>query len=180
RRQGSRRIARACAALMLVLVALPAIAASQSTGPAAPLDYVIGIGDVLQVSVWAHPELDRSVIVNPLGNITLPPIGEVKAAGSKPQQLADRLGERLTAYLRSGTPTATITVTAFVSQSVYISGAVSRPGRYGAPTPPPILDVLNMAGGAATNADLSRVQIFRRGGTGPHQMVVDVDTAMRE
>jgi polysaccharide export outer membrane protein len=179
RRHRSRTIARACAALMLVLVGLPSVAAGQAATPA-PDNYVIGIGDVLQVSVWGHTELDRTVTVNVQGDITLTPVGEIKAAGSTTKQLADRIVDRLTTYLRTGTPTVTVTVTDFVSQSVFVSGAVARPGRYGAPAPPPIFDVLNMAGGALNSADLSRVVIFRRGGTGPHQQLVDVDSALRQ
>jgi len=157
------------AALLLVLA--PARARAE--------EYVIGAEDVLQVSVWMHPELERSVTVRADGSIVLPPIGEVKAAGQTPTQLGARLADRLSTYLRQ-TTTVTVSVTQYLSQSVYVSGAVAKPGRYGFERVPSVLDVINQAGGATTGADLTQVQVVRREGERGRPMVVDVARALRE
>jgi protein involved in polysaccharide export with SLBB domain len=52
-----------------------------------------------------------------------------------------------------------------MSQSVFVSGAVARPGRYGFERIPGLIDALSQAGGALSRADLSRVQMVRRMGT---------------
>ena len=165
--------------LMLALVAMPRAASSQAVTPP-PAEYKVGIEDVLQISVWSHPELERTVTVDAQGNIAVPPVGDVKAAGLTTRQLSDRIADRLASYLRQGATTVTVIVKDYVSQSVYVSGAVGRPGRYGAVTPPPLFDALNLAGGASPSGDLSRVTIIRRAGAGPHQITVDVAAAMRE
>ncbi|MBI5709106.1 MAG: polysaccharide biosynthesis/export family protein [Candidatus Eisenbacteria bacterium] len=147
---------------------------------AAPLraeEYTIGPEDVLQVSVWMHPELERTLPVGTDGEITFPPLGQVKAAGQTPTQLAVRLGDRLSTYLRQ-TTTVTVAVTQYLSRSVYVSGAVARPGRYGFDTIPGLVDVLNQAGGPTPGADLSQVQLLRREGGARKPITVDVARAL--
>jgi protein involved in polysaccharide export with SLBB domain len=172
--------------LFIVGLATAGTAWSQTTPapaatPANPNgEYVIGVGDELQVSVWAHPELERAVVVSRQGTIIFPPVGEIKAIGLTARQLSDRVADRLSTYLRQGASTVTITVKTYASQAVYVSGAVVTPGRYGGETVPTLMEAINMAGGAASNADLNRVTIIRKTGAPPFQITVDVETAMRQ
>lgn len=162
-----------------VVVGALALLALGAAWPACGAEYVIGAEDVLQVSVWMHPELERSVTVDANGNITFPPIGDLKAGGQTPGQLGTRLGDRLSSYLRQ-TATVTVTVTQFMSQSVFVSGAVATPGRYGFEVVPGLLDAINRAGGATAAADLSRVQVIRREGDLQRPVLVDLARALRE
>jgi polysaccharide export outer membrane protein len=73
-------------------------------------DHVLGADDVIAVSVWLHPELERTVTINGSGMITYPPLGEIRAAGLTPRQLGDPLAERLGGFLRQ-TPAVRVTVT---------------------------------------------------------------------
>jgi len=136
-------------------------------------EYLIGPEDVLQVSVWMHPELERSVTVGTGGNITFPPLGDLKAAGQTRDQLAARLADRLSTYLRQ-TATVTVSVSQYLSQSVFVSGAVAKPGRYGFERLPGLLDVISQAGGATAGADLTQVQIIRRDGDLRRPQTVDL------
>lgn len=174
----ARGLVRACA-LLALLTSLPGLAQAQAPA-VTPVEYIIGNGDQLQVAVWGHSEMDRALEVDTQGNVLLPPVGEIKASGLTTRQLSDRIADRLSTYLRQGSATVTVTVRDYVSQSVFVSGAVARPGRYGAPTPPSLYDVINMAGGALANGDLSRVTINRRTGPGARQVIVDVAAAMRD
>jgi polysaccharide export outer membrane protein len=142
-------------------------------------EYVLGPEDVIQISVWMHPELEKTLSVSADGTITFAPIGEVKAGGLTPSQLADRLGDRLSTYLRQ-TTTVTVTVTQFLSRSIFISGAVAKPGRYGFEKIPSLVDAINQAGGAVPGADLTQVQIIRREGDRRRTFTVDVGSAMRD
>jgi polysaccharide export outer membrane protein len=136
-------------------------------------DYVLGPDDVIAISVWMHPELERVVSISSTGMIVFPPVGEVAAAGLTSKQLADRLGDRISAYLRQ-TATVTVTVRDYLSHSVYVTGGVAKPGRYGFETIPNLVDVINQAGGALTGSDLSRVQVVRQDGSQRRTLVVDV------
>jgi polysaccharide export outer membrane protein len=156
-----------------------ALAISLAAGPARGEEYIIGTEDVLQVSVWMHPELERAVTVGADGSITFPPVGDLKAGGQTPNQLATRLADRLSSYLRQ-TATVTVTVTQYLSQSVFVSGGVATPGRYGFERLPGVIDVISQAGGAIAGADLARVQIIRREGDLRRPQTVDVARALRE
>lgn len=142
-------------------------------------DYVLGPEDVVQLSVWLHPELERSLTVNAEGTVMVPPVGEIKASGMTAKQLSDRIADRLSAYLRQ-TTTVTVTVTQFMSRSVYVSGAVSKPGRYGFEQMPSLVDVLSAAGGAVAGADLANVQVVRRDGEVRRTLPADVSAVLRD
>jgi polysaccharide export outer membrane protein len=159
------------------VLALPAVLLW--AGPAQAQDYVLGPDDVIEVSVWLHKDLDRTVTINSSGMITFPPLGEIQATGLTPRQLGDRLAERLGGLLRQ-TVAVTATVTQFMSHSVFLSGAVARPGRYGFERMPSLIDVIGQAGGALPGADLSRVQVVRQEGEARTLLVADVASALRD
>lgn len=161
------------AAMLLALVVMLA------PGRARAEDYIIGAEDVLAVSVYLHPELERSATVDANGSVTFPPVGEVKAAGLTPRQLGDRIGDKLTTYLRQTTQ-VTVTVTGFLSRSVYVTGAVAKPGRFGFERMPTLPDAIAQAGGAAVGSDLSRVQVIRNDGTTRKTIYADVARVLRD
>jgi len=150
--------------------------------PAAPVraeDYILGPDDVIAISVWLHPELERTVAVSATGSIVFPPVGEVTAAGLTPKQLGERLADKVTSYLRQAA-TVTVTVRDFLSHSIFVTGAVARPGRYGFEHIPSVIDVLSAAGGALTGSDLSRVQVVRQDGDQRHTLIADVASVLRD
>lgn len=159
--------------LFAVLLALTVVV------PAFAEDYVLGTEDVIAVSVWLHPELERTVAINADGNVTLPPVGEIKAAGLTTKQLGERIGDRMSAYLRQ-TSTVTVTVTKYLSRSVYVTGSVASPGRYGFERIPSLVEVLGSAGGALTGAQLENVQVVRTENGQRRTLSADVATAMRD
>jgi polysaccharide export outer membrane protein len=175
--------------MMWILVVVPALfvstaaqaAASSSTTTPAPgvTDYQIGVEDVLQISVYTHPELERTVTVDANGTITLPPIGAIKAVGLSPRQLGDQIGDKLSTYLHL-TTAVTVTVTQYMSRSVYVTGAVAKPGRYGFENIPSLPDAIGQAGGAVIGSDLSRVQVVRTEGTQRKTLYADVARVLRD
>lgn len=174
------RLMSVCRRFVPVLFALLALSGLFATaGDARAEDYVLGPEDVVAVSVWLHPELERSVTVNADGNITLPPVGDIKAAGLTTKQLGERIADRLSAYLRQ-TTTVTATVAKYMSRSVFVSGSVATPGRYGFERIPSIVEVLGSAGGALTGANLDNVQVVRMENGVRRTLQADVASAMRE
>jgi polysaccharide export outer membrane protein len=156
-----------------------ALVALMATTPVEAADYVLGPDDVLSISVYLHPELERTATVDAAGNITFPPVGLIKAAGSTPRQLGDRIADKLSTYLRQ-TTAVTVTVTQFMSHSVLVNGAVAKPGRYGFEVMPSLMDVIAQAGGATPGADLARVQVIRRTGTTQRTLYGDVAAVLRD
>jgi polysaccharide export outer membrane protein len=142
-------------------------------------DYVLGADDVLTISVYLHPELERTVSVSAQGLVTFPPLGEIKAAGLTAKQLGDQISDKLSTYLRQ-TSSVTVTVSKFMSQSVFVSGAVAVPGRYGFEKIPSLMEVIGQAGGALPGADLTRVEIIRKEGDARRSFIADVANALKD
>jgi len=112
-------------------------------------NYVIGPEDVLLVDVFDVPELSKlSVEVGNDGNISVPLLGNVKAAGLTQHQLRDELADLWgKKYLQN--PQVMVTIEQFKSRPVSVVGAVAKPGEYYLTGRRTLVEVLAMAGGPA-------------------------------
>jgi polysaccharide export outer membrane protein len=170
---GERAFCIAVSALILAtLVGTSTAVAQQETG------YVIGPGDALSISVWRHPDLDRTIVVRSTGLVTFPPIGDLMAAGRTPTELARDIMQRLRDYTRETTQ-VTVSMAQFNSRAVYLTGQVTAPGRYSFERIPDILQLLSQAGGPLPSADLANVSIVRPAVRGPEIIRVDIASYMR-
>jgi len=115
-------------------------------------DYPIGVGDVIQISVPGVDDFkERTVRVGTEGNIDLPLIGTVRAAGLTEQDLRDKLTHALDKYMYD--PQVDLFVKYYKSRQVAVVGAVRSPGLVtlsGAGET--IIDVLTQAGGTTPAA----------------------------
>ena len=93
-----------------------------------PAEFLLGPEDLLVVTVWRNQDLSREVIIRPDGNISMPLIGDVKAAGLQANELAKRIADRLTEYMAS--PTVSVQVKEVNSYFIYVLGEVTKPGKY--------------------------------------------------
>ena len=140
---------------------------------AAPQGYVIGIGDVLQITVWDHPELTipagsfrdaetSGQQVGEDGYLYYPYVGMVKAAGMNIAALRDVLTKRLSTYIQN--PQLDVRVVAFRSKRVYVVGEVNNPGVLPLnDVPLTIADAISLSGGLTDNAHKSGVNVSRDG-----------------
>jgi len=122
--------------------------------------YVIGPEDVLYIHVWREDALSRTVPVRMDGNISLPLINEVKAAGLTPLKLKENLTERLKEFFEN--PNVSVTVVEANSFKVYVSGQVKTPGVYRLRSETTVLQIIPMAGGFGEWANQRKILIIRK------------------
>lgn len=126
-----------------------------------PEKYQIGPEDLLFVRVWREPDFTLPVAVRPDGKITIPLIGEVRAAGQSPLQLTAMLKQLLLQYLNS--PDVSVFVTEVRSKKFYIDGEVNRPGSFALVTPTSVLEALSRGGGFREFANTKKIRVLRSG-----------------
>jgi polysaccharide biosynthesis/export protein len=127
-----------------------------------PGKYRIGPDDVLDINVFAASELNRVVRVSSNGDISLPLLGCVRAAGLTPVELESHLQDLLRrSYMRD--PHVSVFLRDLQSHPVSVLGAVKTPGVFQVRGPKTLLEVLSFAGGLSDDA--GDTAIILRGAT---------------
>ena len=119
-------------------------------------------GDVLKISFPGAPTLDTTQQVRRDGRITMPLGGEVVAAGLTPNGLEQELIKVYASQLISKEVSVTVVSSSF---TVFVSGAVVRPGKVVSDHPISVLEAVMEAGGFDNvKADMSAVVVTRQEG----------------
>lgn len=121
--------------------------------------YIIGTEDVLSINVWKEPEMSKLVPVRPDGMISLPLLGEIKAAGLTPVQLQEQITTPLKKLMSE--PEVTVMVTEVHSLAFNIVGQVMKPGYYPLTRRMTVLDAIAIAGGFRDFAKQKKVYVLR-------------------
>lgn len=139
----------------------PATAQTEEPASTTP-DYRIAAEDVLDISVWREPDLQKEVIVRPDGGISMPLVGNITAAGLTTAELEDALRSRLSAYI----PDAVVTVSVLQLRGlrIYVTGQVRSPGQFEVGRYIDVLQAITLAGGFTPFANTGKVQVIRREG----------------
>jgi polysaccharide export outer membrane protein len=150
------------AAFFLVMFTAFCAAAQQPPHAAALPDagYVLGPDDQIVTHAMDVPEVsDKPILIGTNGNITLPMVGRVKAAGLTVEQLEAVLDTRLKQYVKD--PQVSVTVVEFRSQPVSVFGAVNKPGVIQLRGRRTLYEILSEAGGPRETAG-STITLTRR------------------
>jgi polysaccharide export outer membrane protein len=127
----------------------------------ASADYKIAPMDTLHITVFQVPDLSGDFDVDLMGNVSLPLVGEVKAADLTTNELdkliTARLGEK---YLQN--PEVNVGLKASARRNVTLDGSVAQPGMYPVNGPTTLIQAVALARGTSTDANPHRVAIFRQ------------------
>ncbi|KHK57112.1 sugar ABC transporter substrate-binding protein [Burkholderia sp. A9] len=145
--------------------------------------YRLGIGDVLQITVWDHPELAAALgtspqnvtrtadptqgfVVDGNGNVQFPYIGDTQAVGRTVDELRGVLRAKLSMVFIN--PQLTVRVASYRAKQMYVDGEVHAPGvQQINDVPMTLYEAISRAGGFTAAADQSRMTLVRDGVTYP-------------
>jgi len=124
--------------------------------------YLIGPGDILEVKVWRHPDLDTTMVVRPDGKISFPLIGSLSVCDLTTRTVEDRITVGLSKVINE--PKVTVNVSGFQSKKIFVLGEVLRPGVYPFEGRVTVLDAISKASGYKEDtAALKSVMLIRKG-----------------
>src|ERR1035438_4450389 len=155
-----------------------------STAPASALpvlvvpdSYVIGELDVVSVTVYKEPTLSSSLLVRSDGMISLPLLGDIKAAGKTPLQLADDVTAKLKKFIQD--PNVTIVLNQMNSKKVYLIGQVGRTGPMELTPGMTLLQAIATAGGISQDANAKKMYLLRTEGGKQQKIPLQYKKALR-
>ena len=145
-----------------------------------PSDYLLGAGDLLQITVFEADNLNTTVRVSSRGYVTLPLLGQIQVKGLTARE-AEIKFETLfrSKYIKD--PHVGVFIEEHFSQRITLVGQFKKPGTYDYLSKQQLLDVMALAGGLSDKAGRT-VQVRRRGNTPdkPNVFVVDLDRLIKE
>lgn len=137
-------------------------------------DYFVGPGDVLNITVWDHPELtipagqfrsagEAGNLVKADGNVFYPYIGNIYVSGLNVEDIRTLITEQLAKFIED--PQVDVSVASYNSQKVFVSGSVKLPIVIPITnTPLTIIDAIAAAGGLTEFADWNSISLTRTTG----------------
>ena len=160
--------------------AVPPLPEVAGAGLASAGSQPIGAGDLLDIAVYQAPELTREVRVSAEGDVSLPLLGSVQAAGLTPRELEANLRGRLQGTYMVD-PQVTVSIMESSAHQVYVLGAVNQPGAF--PTQGhdrlTVLRALALGEGLTGTASKDRAVIVRTARDGSRREIpVDIEKVM--
>jgi len=130
--------------------------------PVRPADirsYHLGPGDRVRVITVGEQDLTGEFNVSDSGNIAVPMLGEVHAAGLTPALLADRIAGGLRRTRLFKNPSVSVEVVSY--RPVFILGEVNKPGQYPFQPGETVLTAVAVAGGFTYRAVTDGFSVLR-------------------
>lgn len=146
----------ACWTSALFLAVIGPMAAGTNAFAEEPVEYRMGSGDNLRITVFGEEDLSGEFLIGGSGFISLSLIGEVKAGGLTVREFERAIVERLKPdYLKN--PSVSVAVLNY--RPFYIIGEVQKPGSYAYVNGMKVVNAIALAGGYTYRARENKVMI---------------------
>jgi protein involved in polysaccharide export with SLBB domain len=126
-----------------------------------PPDYVVGLGDEIQLTIWGSVDADLRLTVDRAGRIVIPRVGPVVVAGVRHADLNELLTRRVGQVFKNFQLSATLG--RLRSIRYYVTGFVARPGAYSVSSLATVMTGLVQAGGPAAAGSFRNIELRRNG-----------------
>lgn len=127
-------------------------------------EYKIGVGDTISIQVWGNDKLSVQVPVRPDGKVSMALIGDVLAADSTAESLAEKINGRLIKFIKN--PQVTVIInnasSADFQSRIRVTGAVNSPQSVPFKKGITVLDLVLMAGGVNQFAVPGDAKLYRK------------------
>ena len=139
-------------------------------------------GDTLSISVLQDPKLDRTVVIDPGGQIAFPLAGHIRASGLTPQAVENAIKTKLKDNYKDENLDVTVALLTVgkpeipeddLKPKVFITGEIVRPGSYIVRQKTTLMQAIALAGGLSPYAAKRRLQVRRRVGNDETIFVFD-------
>jgi polysaccharide export outer membrane protein len=145
---------------------------------AADDEYLIGAGDVVQVSVWGEQSASvPSAVVRPDGKISMPLLKEVAIAGLTPAQAEKSIAEQLDQFIKGAN--VTVVVSQINSKKIYLLGAVKKEGTISFTYKMTVMQALSEAGGLTDYAKRKKIYVIRIENGKEYRLPFDYDAVVK-
>jgi polysaccharide export outer membrane protein len=151
----------------------PATATADARSDPRGQPYAIGPSDVVRITVWKNPELSTEAVVRPDGTVTMPVVGELRAAGRTAADLQADATTRARALVNDAV--VTVAIVEVNSYRFTVAGNVEHPGLFTSRYYVTVSDAIALAGGPNRYASTSDVTVVRTGAQGTERIRVDYD-----
>lgn len=138
------------------------------------MEYMVGEGDVLQISVYEHPDLSTIVRVTYDGMIVVPLLGDVEVKNLTVSQISQKVSHLLAdGYIVN--PQVNIFIKEFRSKKATILGQVNDPGIYNLRESTSLLELISQAGGLTKLAGTVAIIKIDKGAAADKENIQTID-----
>jgi polysaccharide export outer membrane protein len=141
----------------------PISAEPEAVAPPTSVATLLQPGDVLKVTIYGEEALSGSYTISPAGELAMPLIGAIRAAGRTRTELEREITRRYTSGKFLQEPKVTVDVASYLP--IYVLGEALRPGAYPYTSGLNVLTAITVAGGFTYRASRTSVLVQHAGET---------------
>jgi polysaccharide export outer membrane protein len=143
-------------------------------------EFILGPSDVLRINVWHNPDLSGDATVRPDGTISLPLLGDVRAAGRTAADVRAEISKRLQAYVKDDANNVTVSIATLNSYRFVVNGNVEHTGSFTSTRYVSVSEAIALAGGPNRFASADETVIIRDDpGKGKKRIPIDYPAILK-
>ena len=130
---------------------------------ATPVNYILGPGDELQVSVYGVQEFNASIPVSVEGKVTIQYVGQIPVSGMTIEAATQKIRNAIAGVystVRSGQSQVTVNLTRIRTIRVTLIGS-KQPGNYSISSLATVYNALFLGGGPGKNGSYRNIELIR-------------------